>query len=125
MNRQGLILVTLILGATVANLNLSVANVALPTIGRDLEASQVSLNLVAVGFTLGLAASVLYLGAVADRYGRKLLLVLGLGLSIPTALLAGFAPDVEVLAVARVLGGIAAGMAFPRSEEHTSELQSH
>ena len=113
MNRSGLILVTLILGATVANVNLSVANVALPTIGRDLEASQVSLNLVAVGFTLGLAASVLYLGAVADRYGRKLLLVLGLGLSIPTALLAGFAPDVTVLAIARVLGGIAAGMAFP------------
>ncbi len=111
--RGGLILATLILGATVANLNLSVANVALPTIGRDLQASQVSLNLVAVGFTLGLAASVLYLGAVADRYGRKLMLVLGLALSIPTAILAGYAPDVETLAVARVLGGIAAGMAFP------------
>ena len=111
--RGSLILVTLILGATVANLNLSVANVALPTIGRDLQASQVSLNLVAVGFTLGLAASVLYLGAVADRYGRKLMLVLGLALSIPTAVLAGYAPGVETLAVARVLGGIAAGMAFP------------
>lgn len=111
--RGGLVLATLILGATVANLNLSVANVALPTIGRDLEASQVALNLVAVGFTLGLAASVLYLGAVADRYGRKLLLVLGLALSIPTAILAGFADTVEVLSAARVLGGIAAGMAFP------------
>lgn len=111
--RGVVILATLILGAAVANMNLAVANVALPTIGRDLQASQVSLNLVAVGFTLGLAASVLYLGAVADRYGRRLMLIGGLALSIPTALLAAYAPNVEVLAVARVGGGIAAGMAFP------------
>ena len=111
--RGVVILATLILGAAVANMNLSVANVALPTIGRDLEASQVSLNLVAVGFTLGLAASVLYLGAVADRYGRRLMLIGGLALSIPMALLAAYAPNVEILAAARVGGGIAAGMAFP------------
>ncbi|MGI9186226.1 MAG: MFS transporter [Gaiellales bacterium] len=108
-----MILATLILGAAVANMNLSVANVALPTIGRDLEASQVSLNLVAVGFTLGLAASVLYLGAVADRYGRRLMLISGLALSIPMALLAGFAPTIDVLVLARIGGGVAAGMAFP------------
>ena len=53
--RAAAILATLILGAAVANMNLSVANVALPTIGRDLQATQVSLNLIAVGFTLGLA----------------------------------------------------------------------
>jgi EmrB/QacA subfamily drug resistance transporter len=111
--RGAVILATLILGAAVANMNLSVANVALPTIGRDLEASQVSLNLVAVGFTLGLAASVLYLGAVADRYGRRLMLIGGLALSIPMALLAAFAPSIEILVIARVGGGIAAGMAFP------------
>jgi MFS family permease len=109
--RAAAILATLILGAAVANMNLSVANVALPTIGRDLEATQVSLNLIAVGFTLGLAASVLYLGAVADRYGRRRMLLGGLALSIPAALLAAFAPSTEVLVVARVLGGIAAGMA--------------
>lgn len=111
--RGGLLLATLILAAAVANMNLSVANVALPTIGRDLGASQVALNMVAVGFTLGLAASVLYLGAVADRYGRRLMLLGGLALSIPAAIAAGFAPSVEVLAIARVVGGIAAGMAFP------------
>ena len=53
--------------AAVANLNLSVANVALPTIGRAFNASQTSLNLVAVGYSLGLAASVLWLGALGDR----------------------------------------------------------
>lgn len=111
--RQGVVLLTLILVAGVANLNLAVANVALPQIGQDLDASQTGLNLVAVGFSLGLAGSVLYLGALGDRYGRKMMLLLGTGISIPAAVLAGFAPTVEVLFFARVLGGLAAGMAFP------------
>ena len=63
--------------AGVANLNLSVANVALPSIGRYFDADQSALNLIAVGFSLGLAASVLYLGAVGDHSGRKLLLLIG------------------------------------------------
>lgn len=54
--RAGVVLATLITVAGVANVNLAVANVALPTIGRELDASQTALNLVAVGFSLGLAA---------------------------------------------------------------------
>ena len=73
--RAGLVLVALILVAAVANLNLAVANVALPDIGKAFDASQTALNLVAVGYSLGLAASVLYLGALGDRYGRKMMLV--------------------------------------------------
>jgi DHA2 family multidrug resistance protein-like MFS transporter len=111
--RASLVLATLILVAGVANLNLAVANVALPDIARDFDAGQTGLNLVAVGYSLGLAASVLYLGAVGDRYGRKLMLVLGTGLAIPASLLAGFAPSLGVLFAARLLGGVAAGLAFP------------
>ena len=109
----GLVLVALILVAAVANLNLSVANVALPSIGEAFDSSQVTLNLIAVGYSLGLAASVLYLGALGDRYGRKMMLVLGTALAIPMSLLAAYAPSDEVLFVARVGGGIAAGMAYP------------
>ena len=112
-DKPALVLLTLILVAAVANLNLAVANVALPDIGKDLDASQTGLNLVAVGFSLGLAGSVLYLGALGDRYGRKMMLIIGTTISIPAALLAGFAPSVHVLFLARVLGGLAAGMAFP------------
>lgn len=108
-----LTLVTLILAAVVANLNLAVANVALPDIGSSLGASQVALNLVAVGFTLGLAASVLYLGAIGDRYGRKMMIIGGLVLSAGFAAAAAWAPTIEVLIVARVLGGVAAGMVYP------------
>jgi MFS transporter, DHA2 family, multidrug resistance protein len=111
--RPAAVLAALVGVAGVANLNLSVANVALPDIGRAFDASQTALNLVAVGYSLGLAASVLYLGALGDRHGRKLLLLLGMGLSIPASLLAALAPSVEVLFVARLAGGIAAGMAFP------------
>jgi MFS family permease len=112
-SRSRLVLLALILASGVANLNLSIANVALPSIGEAFDASQTALNLVAVGFSLGLAGSVLYLGALGDRYGRKRMLVLGLALSIPAALLAAFAPSVEVLFLARVFGGVAAGMAYP------------
>ncbi len=112
-DRQGLVLTALILVAAVANLNLTVANTALPDIGRAFNAGQTALDVVAVGFSLGLAASVLYLGALGDRYGRKLMLVLGTALSIPASILAASASSVGVLAGARIFGGLAAGMAFP------------
>ena len=111
--RQGLVLAALILVAAVANLNLAVANVALPDIGKAFDAGQTALDLVAVGYSLGLAASVLYLGALGDRYGRKMMLLLGTGLAVPASLLAGFSPSIGVLFVARLIGGLAAGMAFP------------
>jgi MFS family permease len=107
------VLAALILVAAVANLNLSVANVALPDIGKAFNASQTGLDLIAVGFSLGLAASVLYLGALGDRYGRKMMLMLGTTLAIPAALLAALAPSMTVLFIARLTGGLAAGMAFP------------
>ncbi|HYV14818.1 MAG TPA: MFS transporter [Conexibacter sp.] len=111
--RPRLVLTALIAVAAVANLNLAVANVALPDIGKAFDAGQVQLDLVAVGYSLGLAASVLYLGALGDRYGRKLMLVLGMALSIPASLVAALAPSIGVLFAGRLLGGVAAGMAFP------------
>ncbi len=111
--RGGLVLAALILVAAVANLNLSVANDALPDIGESFDSSPTMLNLVAVGYSLGLAASVIWLGAIGDRYGRKLMIVIGLCLSVPASLVAGFAPSDTVLFAARVVGGISAGLAYP------------
>jgi MFS transporter, DHA2 family, multidrug resistance protein len=111
--RAALVLGSLIAVAAVANLGLAVANVALPSIGKHFDASQTELNLVAVGYSLGLAASVLYFGAVGDRYGRKLLLILGMILTLPADCLAAWAPSIDVLFAARVIGGLAAGMAYP------------
>ncbi len=111
--RPAAVLLSLIAVAAVANLNLAVANVALPVIGDAFDASQTSLDLISVGYSLGLAASVLYLGAVGDRYGRKMMLMLGVAGSVPACLLAGYAPSMQVLVLARILGGVAAGMAYP------------
>src|SRR5213595_3013027 len=111
--RPGLVLAALILVAAVANLNLSVANVALPSIGEHFDSSQTTLDLIAVGYSLGLACSVLWLGALGDRYGRKQMLVVGTLLAIPMSLLAAWAPSDTVLFLARLGGGFAAGMAFP------------
>jgi len=112
-HRPALVLISLILVAAVANLNLAVANVALPDIGQAFDASQAALDLVAVAYSLGLAASVLYLGALGDHHGRKGMLVAGTLLAVPACLLAAYAPSAEVLIAARLLGGLAAGMAFP------------
>lgn len=107
------VLTTLILVAAVANLNLSVANVALPSIGFAFDASQVQINMVAVGYSLGLAASVLWFGALGDHHGRKMMLILGTFLALPASIIAGYAPSIEILITARIIGGLAAGMAFP------------
>jgi DHA2 family multidrug resistance protein-like MFS transporter len=111
--RAGLVLMSLILVAAVANMNLAVANVALPSIGGAFDASQTALDLIAVGYSLGLAASVIYLGALGDRYGRKMLLALGMALSVPACLLAAYAPSEGALLAARLFGGLAAGMSYP------------
>src|SRR4029450_5990206 len=62
---------------------------------------------------LGLAVSLLCLGALGDRYGRKLMLIAGTVLAIPASLVAAWAPPPLVLIFARIGGGFAAGMPYP------------
>ncbi|MFN8499059.1 MAG: MFS transporter [Anaerolineae bacterium] len=111
--REKLVLATLIIIAAVANLPLAMANVALPSIGASFDASQTQLNLVAVAYSLGLACSVLWLGALGDRYGRKQIAILGVVLAMPAAIISAFAPQIQVLVFGRLFGGFAAGMAYP------------
>ena len=107
------VLATLIIVAAVANLPLAMVNVALPSIGAYFDASQTQLNLVAVAYSLGLACSVLWLGALGDRYGRKMMAIIGVALAIPATLISGLSPTIEVLIFGRLFGGFAAGMAYP------------
>lgn len=106
-------LTALVLTAVVCNLNLAGATVALPAIGTEFSAPQELLNLVGIGAGLGLAMTVLYTGALSDRYGRKQFLMLGLALITLASVISAFAPTIEVLIVARVCTGMSAGMAFP------------
>jgi len=111
--RAGLVLAALILVAAVANLPLAAANVSLPDIGLHFNASQTQLNLVAVSYSLGLAVSVLWLGAIGDRYGRKQMLLVGVAISAVACPVMAWAPNIYVLIGARLVGGVAAGMAYP------------
>ncbi len=106
-------LASLIVVAAVANLNLAVANVALPDIGKHFDSGQTTLDLIAVAYSLGLACSVLWFGALGDRYGRKAMAVGGTILAVPFSLLAAFSPSATVLIIARLGGGLSAGMAYP------------
>lgn len=115
-------LLTLILGAFVANINLSIANVALPDIGRDLGATTVQQTMVASMFTMGLASSVLYLGAIGDRYGRRKLLLMGALLTIPAGIASAYAPTIDFLILARFVAGLAAGLMFPTTLSLVSAL---
>jgi MFS transporter, DHA2 family, multidrug resistance protein len=108
-----MVLLTLIIVAAVANLPLAMANVALPEIGVAFDATQTQLNLVAVAYSLGLACSVLWFGALGDRYGRKQIAILGVVLATPAALICALAPAIQVLIFGRLFGGFAAGMAYP------------
>ncbi len=111
--RSSFVLLALITGAIVANINLGIANVALPTIGHDLGATQDQLTNIADAFALGLASTVLYLGALGDRYGRKLMFVIGAVLTVPTSMMAAWAPNAETLTIARFLCGLSAAFLFP------------
>jgi len=111
--REKTVLAALLIAAVVCNVNFAAATVSLPDIGASFDASQTNLNLVGLGTGLGLAMSVLYFGAIADRYGRKQLLVLGMALTVVASLLSAFAPSVEILIFARVFTGLAAGMSYP------------
>ena len=102
-------LISLILVAAVANLNLAVANVALPSIGVAFNASQTSLNLIAVGYSSAWPPRC-STSVIGDRYGRKMMLIAGTALAIPFSLLAAWAPNEDVLFLARVGGGLSAGM---------------
>lgn len=111
--RAGAILSVLVLAAVVCKLNIAAGPVALPAIGTAFESSQALLNLVAVGAPLGLAMSVLYFGAVGDRYGRKQVLTVGLITIMVGSVFSAFAHTIELLIAARVFTGLAAGMVFP------------
>src|SRR3954454_17344097 len=98
-DRASIVLLALILVAAVANLNLAVANVALPDIGKAFDSTQTVLDLIAVGYSLRLPASVLYLGALGYGSGRKPFLIAGTALAVPPSLVAAWAPSDIILFV--------------------------
>ena len=93
-------------------LDISVINTALSDIADGLDTGLSGLQWVVDAYTIPLAATVLTAGAVADRFGRRKLFVLGLMLFTVTSALCGAAPGIEVLVGARAIQGLGASMMF-------------
>jgi EmrB/QacA subfamily drug resistance transporter len=100
-------LVATILGSSMAFIDASVVNVALPTIGRDLGLGLAGRQWVFLSYSLALASLYLVGGATGDRYGHKRVFMWGvIGFAVASAL-AGAAPDGGFLIAARALQGVA------------------
>jgi EmrB/QacA subfamily drug resistance transporter len=111
---RGLVLGT-VLGSSMAILDGSIVNVALPHIGDDLHASVSGLQWTVNAYLLPLAAFVLLGGALGDRYGRKRVFLLGVVWFAAASALCGLAPSIGLLVGARTLQGFGSALLTPGS----------
>ena len=93
-------------------LDITVVNVALPSIREDLGASFTDLQWVVDAYALTLAALVLTAGSLADRLGRRRVFAVGLGIFSLASLLCALSPDPTFLNLARALQGIGGAVMF-------------
>ncbi len=121
-SRRNLTLAVLLLGAFAAVMNMSVTNVALPSIAAALGAEGSAIAWISDSFTIALTSFVLISGAVGDRYGRRLMFLLGALLVIPGSLVSAWAGDTSVLILARAFTGLATAMLFPTTLSFITSL---
>src|SRR6185436_18922863 len=113
VQRRPLILVSLLLAAFVINLATTIVNVALPTLVRQLHASNSQLQWVVDAYNLLFAGSVLAAGSLSDRFGRKGMLLAGLSVFGLASLAGGLTDSSGELIAARAVMGVGAAMVFP------------
>jgi EmrB/QacA subfamily drug resistance transporter len=112
MARKWWTLLTVSIATFMLLLDVTIVNVALPEIERDLDASLTDLQWVVDSYVLALAALTLMAGSLADRLGRKLIFTVGLAAFTAASLFAGFAGDALTLNLARGLQGIGGAAMF-------------
>jgi EmrB/QacA subfamily drug resistance transporter len=104
----------LLLGFSLSVTDFFIVNVALPTMGRDLHASDSSLELVVSSYGLAYALLLVLGGRLGDSFGRRRLFTVGIALFTICSLFCGLAPSVLTLIIARVLQGASAAMMVPQ-----------
>jgi len=109
------VLAAAVLGSSMAMLDGTVVNVALPTIGRELGTSLAGLQWTVTAYTLTLAGLILLGGSLGDRLGRRRVFLIGVVWFALASALCGLSPDIGVLIAARALQGIGGALLTPGS----------
>ncbi|HVQ08630.1 MAG TPA: MFS transporter [Allosphingosinicella sp.] len=110
-----LVLTTCILASSLAFIDGSVLNVALPAIGQSFDAHTAEVQWVMNAFTLPLSALLLIGGAAGDLYGRRRMMLLGIALFTIASVLCALSPSLGPFLAARALQGLGAAMLLPNS----------
>lgn len=104
-----------ILGSSLAFIDGSVVNVALPAMDGDLRAGAEGLAWLVSAYLLTLSALTLMGGALGDHYGRRRMFLVGVGLFLVASLACAVAPSLSVILTARAVQGIGAALLMPNS----------
>jgi MFS family permease len=109
-----LIMIVLLCGQFMALLDVTIVNVAMPAIGRDLHASGAALQLVVAGYTVSYAMLLITGARLGELYGRRRLFLAGIALFTASSLACGLAPGIGVLIAARFIQGAGAAAMVPQ-----------
>ena len=109
-----LMLIVLLAGQFMALLDVTIVNVAMPTIGRSLHASGAELQLVVAGYTVSYAMMLITGARMGDLYGRRRMFLAGVAVFTLASLTCGIAPSVGVLIAARFVQGAGAAAMMPQ-----------
>lgn len=108
------VLAIIISGAFMLLVDVSIVNVAIPSIERALDATTGQIQLISAGYQLAFACVLITAGRLGDIYGRRRMFLIGMAGFIVTSIAAGAAPSAQLLVVARVLQGFLGGLMFPQ-----------
>src|ERR1700720_2222868 len=103
--RKQMTLAATILGSSMAFIDGSVVNIALPAIQQALQADAASTQWIVNAYLLLLGALVLAGGSAADRYGRRRIFLIGIALFTIASIACGLSPDITVLVASRAVQG--------------------
>ncbi len=109
-----LMLIVLLAGQFMALLDVTVVNVAMPTIGRSLHASGAELQLVVAGYTVSYAMMLITGARMGDLFGRRRMFLAGVAVFTLASLICGIAPGIGILIAARFVQGAGAAAMMPQ-----------
>jgi EmrB/QacA subfamily drug resistance transporter len=113
MSQQLRVLAICCMSLFIVGLDVTAVNVALPTLGHDLDAGVSGLQWTVDAYTVVLASLLMLAGSTADRFGRRRVFAVGLAVFTSASLLCSLAPDVEWLIAFRTLQAVGGSMLNP------------